>query len=260
MKPLQIKSRQICERPLTELFVNLPILADAEMGGITEIILKKMSAIKAIVKTNLFQTNDNNVRYEVGTGFYFDTANLVTLGNISSTDVPYANAPNGTLAEIFSYLSSLIVTEALGLGYTGFTQDDIQFLFGGAEGVNRTEAALSLSLQTSTGAVGTQVSTTHDALVTINGTAQITSNIAGAASADIIVEVAPTNSATAGDWVERGRIGTSQTYTLAIALQGVGIQKSQVVAFVPKGYYIKARSVGTGTFTNTLGTVRKMVL
>lgn len=122
------------------------------------------------------------------------------------------------------------------------------------------ESALSLSIQTSTGAVGTQVSATQDAWVSIAGQVSTTASIAGNAAGDLIVEVAPTNSATAGDWVEKGRIGNSQNLSLAITLQSVQIVKGQVFAFVPMGYYIKARSSGSGTVAYTLNTVRKILI
>lgn len=126
--------------------------------------------------------------------------------------------------------------------------------------ITPSESALSLSIQTSTGAVGTQVSATQASWVTIAGQVSTTASIAGNASGDIIVEVAPTNSATAGDWVEKGRIGNSQNLSLAITLQSVQIVKGQVVVFVPAGYYVKARSSGSGTVSYTLNTVRKVLI
>lgn len=110
------------------------------------------------------------------------------------------------------------------------------------------ESALSLSVQSSTGAVGTQVSATRDAWVLVDGSSSTTANIAGNAAVDLVLEVAPTNSATAGDWVVKGRTGNSQALTLAITLQSVQVMKGQMVAFVPKGYYVKLRQpTATGT-------------
>lgn len=123
----------------------------------------------------------------------------------------------------------------------------------------RVDSALSISLVTGTGATGTQVSATKDTWVTVTGSVSTTATIGGASSGHIFVEVAPTNSATAGDWVEKGRVGNSQTITLAIALNSVQVTEGSVIAFVPAGYYIKARSAGTGTFTNTLIGARQIV-
>lgn len=121
-------------------------------------------------------------------------------------------------------------------------------------------SALSLSLQTSTGAVGTQVSTTRNAYVMLNGSVSTTATIGGASSGDIILEVCPTNSATAGDWVEWGRIGNSQTISLAIVLNSVQVTKGMAVAFVPAGYYVKARQAGSGTVSYTLTNAKQILI
>lgn len=121
---------------------------------------------------------------------------------------------------------------------------------------NQNPSSPTISLQTSTGAVGTQLSTTTGTWVSIAGQVSTTASIAGNASGDIIVEVAPTNSATAGDWVEWGRIGNSQALSLAITLQSVQIVKGQILAYVPAGYYIKARTAGSGTVSYQLNTVK----
>lgn len=122
-------------------------------------------------------------------------------------------------------------------------------------------SVLSLSLQTGTGAVGTQVSSTQNAYVMINGSVSTTASIGGNAGGDIILEVAPTNSATAGDWVEWGRIGNSQALTLALALGSVQVVKGEAMAFVPAGYYVKARTLtSAGSPTYTLTNAKKILI
>lgn len=121
-------------------------------------------------------------------------------------------------------------------------------------------SALSLSLQTSTGAVGTQVSSTKSAYVMLNGSVSTTATIGGSSAGDIILEVAPTNSATAGDWVEWGRIGNSQTISLALALNSVQVTKGMAVAFVPAGYYVKARQAGSGTVSYALTNAKQILV
>lgn len=120
-------------------------------------------------------------------------------------------------------------------------------------------SALSLSLQTSTGAVGTQVSSTRNSYVMLNGNVSTTATIGGASAGDIILEVAPTNSVTAGDWVEWGRIGNSQTISLALTLNSVQVTKGQAIAFVPAGYYVKARTAGSGTVSYTLTNAKQIL-
>lgn len=106
-------------------------------------------------------------------------------------------------------------------------------------------ASPSRSIVTGTGATGFQVSSTRNATVRENVTVTTTASIAGNAGGYIALEMAPTNSATAGDWVEVGRCGNSQALTLAITLQSVQGTTCELTADVPAGYYSKLRSVTT---------------
>lgn len=101
------------------------------------------------------------------------------------------------------------------------------------------------SLTTSTGATGFQVSATRNSTVRYNVKVTTTASIAGNADGYEVLEVAPTNSATAGDWVEVGRCGNSQALTLAITLQSVQGTTCQLTSDIPAGYYAKLRSVTT---------------
>lgn len=106
------------------------------------------------------------------------------------------------------------------------------------------------SIVTGTGATGFQVSSTRNSTDRYNVTVTTTASIAGNAAGYIALEVAPTNSATASDWVEVGRCGNSQALTLAITLQSVQGTTCQLTADVPLGYFEKLRSVTTtGTVT-----------
>ena len=164
-------------------------------------------------------------------------------------------------AMVDSYAALQGYTLSGGIVWPFLTKEQTQSLINSSISASTTVAtssSLSLSLQTSTGAVGTQVSTTSGAWVAVAGQVSTTASIAGNAAGDIIVEVAPTNSATAGDWVEWGRIGNSQALSLAITLQSVQIVKGQVYAWVPKNWYVKARTSGSGTVSYQLNTVRKV--
>lgn len=108
---------------------------------------------------------------------------------------------------------------------------------------NRSQTSPSVSIVTGTGATGTQISATRDAELKITLSTSTTATIGGASTADVVVELCATNSATAGDWAEKGRIGNSQTITLALALQSVQVIKGQVSVYVPAGYYYKLRSI-----------------
>lgn len=103
----------------------------------------------------------------------------------------------------------------------------------------------SRSIVTGTGATGFQPSATRTSTIRENVKVTTTASIAGNADGYIALEMAPTNSATAGDWVEVGRCGNSQALTLAITLQSVQGTTCQLTADVPPGYYAKLRSVTT---------------
>lgn len=106
------------------------------------------------------------------------------------------------------------------------------------------------SLVTGTGATGFQVSSTKNAWVNYDVQIVSTASIAGNASGYVALEIAPTNSATAGDWVEIGRLTNAQALTLAITLQSVQTIGGQIGGYVPAGYYAKLRTVtSTGTIS-----------
>lgn len=191
-----------------------------------------------------------------GTSEVIDTDISVDVSAVTTRD----QLQTASLNTLDAYLTTNSWNRSDGIVWPFIDDTDINALITAALPGSPVESSLSLSVQTSTGAVGTQVSSTKNAWVTIAGNVSTTASIAGAASGDLIVEVAPTNSATPSDWVEKGRIGNSQTLTLALTLQSVQIVKGQVVAFVPAGYFIKARSSGSGTVSYTLDSVRKVLL
>lgn len=99
------------------------------------------------------------------------------------------------------------------------------------------------SVVTSTGAVGTQISTDHGNNVHYNGTVTTTATISGPSQGYLVLEVAKTNSATASDWKEQARCGNGQTVTLALVLNSVQTTNCQLNGFVPPSNYYKVRSV-----------------
>lgn len=70
----------------------------------------------------------------------------------------------------------------------------------------------------------------------------------------IVLEVCATNSSTAGDWIEVGRVTNGQNISLAIALASTQVAGFQLNGVVPIGYYCRMRSVNTsGTPTYSTG-------
>lgn len=120
----------------------------------------------------------------------------------------------------------------------------------------RSVATSSRSIVTGTGATGFQVSSTRDSEVRYSTTIVTTSNIAGSQNGTVVLEIAPTNSATSTVWSEIGRCTNGTSYTLAIAIQGVSTQACQITGYVPAGYFAKIRSInnaGTPSFSFNSG-------
>lgn len=119
----------------------------------------------------------------------------------------------------------------------------------------------SRSLTTSTGAAGFQVSATRDALVNYSVTINTSVSLSGNATGYVALEIAPTNSATAGDWVEVGRTPSGQSGTLVIGLVLNQVGGGQIGTTIPAGYYAKLRTVNTsGTPTYTYNSGQEVLL
>lgn len=112
------------------------------------------------------------------------------------------------------------------------------------------------SLVTGTGATGFQVSSTRDSFVTYSPKIVTTATIAGGQDGYTVLEIAATNSATAGDWKEIGRVENGQALSLALTLQSVQPVGASLTGMVPTGWYAKLRTVnvtGTPTFSYVSG-------
>lgn len=106
-------------------------------------------------------------------------------------------------------------------------------------GTNRSQSAATRSLNTAF-----QVSTTRDAWVSYSVQITVTASISGGQNGDVVLEIASDSGFTAN--VQTLAIsGLGQTYTLAIALQGVQPQTGVVTGYVPAGYYARLRTVNT---------------
>lgn len=115
---------------------------------------------------------------------------------------------------------------------------------GAAAAVTRTFSnAPARTIQTvAAQANGFRPSTTLDTLVNYSVSVTTTATIGVAASGVVLLEVCATNSATAGDWQEIGRVSVGQTLSVAVALQSLGIGSGQLGGIVPAGYYARLRS------------------
>lgn len=118
----------------------------------------------------------------------------------------------------------------------------------------------SRSIVTGTGATGFQVSATQDADVQYSPTMVTTASISGNASDVLVFEICSTNSATAGNWIEIGRLSNAQALTLAITLQSVQTTSGLLGGIIPAGYYAKIRATTSGTVTNTFVSGQEVLL
>lgn len=100
-----------------------------------------------------------------------------------------------------------------------------------------------------------QINMTRGAFVSYSVQMTVTASISGGQNGDVILEIASDSGFTAN--VQTIAIaGLGQTYTLAIALQGVQLQTGVVAGFVPAAYYARMRTVnntGTPTYAYRVG-------
>lgn len=152
--------------------------------------------------------------------------------------------------QVIAALKTAIFAYSVAQGYGLVDADLINPNMGGGQ------SSESRSIVTGTGATGFQVSAGRSAFVNYNVTIVTTATIGGNTSGTVVLEIAPTNSATAGDWAEVGRYTNGQSISLALALQSVQTLAGQISGFIPAGYYAKLRSInnsGTPTYTYNSG-------
>lgn len=121
-----------------------------------------------------------------------------------------------------------------------------------------TYTSTSVTIVTSTSAGGHVLSSTKVADVTYSIDLSCTATVGGTSSATVLLEICSTNSTTAGDWVEYGRVSTGQTITLALALQSIQAStQALVITDIPAGYYVRLRSIISGTGSASLRSSRE---
>lgn len=111
-------------------------------------------------------------------------------------------------------------------------------------------------VSTAAAANGFQISSTRDAQACYSSTISTSVSLSGNSSGYISYEIAATNSSTAGDWQEVGRVSSGQSGTLVVGLVLNQVGGGQVCATVPAGYYARLRSTntnGTPTYTFNSG-------
>lgn len=103
---------------------------------------------------------------------------------------------------------------------------------------------------------GFQISSTRNADVGYSITITSTVSLSGNQVGYVVLEIAPTNSSTASDWIEIARVASGQSGALVIGLTLNQTGGGQITGSVPAGYYARIRSVnttGTPVFTMNSG-------
>lgn len=100
-------------------------------------------------------------------------------------------------------------------------------------------------VSTAASANGFQVSALREAIVcyAITASAAVQIGVATNVSGHVLLEIAATNSVTASDWQEVGRVGTGQLIGLAIALSSTQTVSGQLGCVLPAGYWARLRTV-----------------
>lgn len=104
----------------------------------------------------------------------------------------------------------------------------------------------SLTIQTvAASGNGNQLSSTRMSFMNYSVTINTTISLSGNATGYVALEICATNSSTAGDWVEIGRVPSGQTGTLVIGLTLNQVGGGQVSGLLPAGWFRRIRSVNT---------------
>jgi hypothetical protein len=137
----------------------------------------------------------------------------------------------------------------------GMTQQSVQAMITASQPSSRSQSA-----PTRTANTAFQISTTRDALAIYSIQITVTATIAAAQNGDVILEIAADVGFTASVQ-SLGINGIGQTLSIAAALQSVQPLSTQVMGFVPAGFYARIRTVNnTGTPSFSIRAAQEVLL
>ncbi len=148
--------------------------------------------------------------------------------------------PQSTTETWESQLANAVKSHAInGFGYSFGANDDAKCI--------GSRMPIAQSAQTRTLNTAFQISTMRSAWVSYSVQTTVTASISGGQNGDVILEIA-SNSGMSTNLQTIAIAGCGQSYTLAIALQGVQPQTCVLAGLVPAGYYARLRTANnTGT-------------
>lgn len=171
-----------------------------------------------------------------------------TITGTPSTRAGYGITDALGTSDLTPYATTSALTSGLATKFTTPTGTTAQYVRGDGSlatlpvPATPSQASASRSLNSSF-----QISATRNALVSYSVQLTVTASISGGQNGDVILEIASDSGFTTN--VQTLAItGLGQTYTLAVALQGVQPQTGVVSGYVPAGYYARLRTANnTGT-------------
>lgn len=197
-------------------------------------------------------TNDSN--YVTSSGLSSTLSSYVTSGSLSSTLSGYATTGNlssglATKLTIPAGSSSQYVNGTGGLttfpvNVSSFSNDAGYLTSASITRTFNNTPSRSI-VSTAAAANGFQLSSTRDSSVSYSISITTSATIGGNSAGAVVLEICPTNSSTAANWIEIGRASNSQAITLAVALNSVQVNGSTLAGMVPAGYYTRLRSINT---------------
>lgn len=218
------------------------------------VLIEKDMLLKAFIANYSIAGNNLDV-----TVFFKSDDGTITAGTSINVGVSYSDTDVTIQANIATAINTFCSNNSLPapiIDWLVTTPTDLAAAIAASTPAVAVINTATRSIVTGTGATGFQVSATRNVFASYSVTIATTATIGGSASGSIVLEVAATNSATAGDWVEVARFTNGQAITLAIALQSVQTLAGQVNGMIPAGYYAKIRSInnsGTPTYTFNSG-------
>lgn len=184
------------------------------------------------------------------------SASWASITGTPTTLSGYGITDGVTLSALSAYATTTALTSGLATKFNTPTGTASQYIRGDGS-LATLPAASTPSQAAATRTLNTiyQVSATRGAWATYSVQLQVTATIAGGQNGDVILEIASDSAFTAN--VQTLSIsGLGQTYSVAVAIQGVQPQTGVVSGFIPAGYYARLRTVnntGTPTFTYRAG-------